>query len=474
MQFAFRAKNLARLPLLLAKLEEARGDVQQLKQQNRLLSAQLESESAKVKMANFETMQVQSDMACRLQELEGKVHGEHMQTKHFEGLVAQAEEALVRVRKAKDASENGREELLIQVETMKMEMEELSRRNEELSAENDQSKATIKELNKQRARLTKICGLRPAKRVSTSPKVGSPALLNTPGAQLPQRTRVKTPPLSSSSRSGSKSASQLKASAKASGEESSPGLSEGVVCETSFTPLLTQDVLKEFVSEITPTAMSKPSPEVSPLTSPAPRQGCITVLQAVSRANGAKGAMLRASCSPSQGTSPIFGRHSAERVQRHKARKSAPAEGSTPWKQERRIAEMARKSQQIRSSISQAAHASSGEAISNGKRKAQSKGSVSLRRSLDDASSKSKRRFNREQFILEQANTVPVFVADALRKQMANKNIDAPQHPKEDKENHENCSSPAPAAVEVNPLTRLNILRPANTSQPVLSDYVRM
>ena len=67
-----------------------------------------------------------------------------------------------------------------------------------------------------------------------------------------------------------------------------------------------------------------------------------------------------------------------------------------------------------------------------------------------------------------------MFVADALRKQMANKNIDAPQHPKEDKENHENCSSPAPAAVEVNPLTRLNILRPANTSQRVLSDYVRM
>jgi hypothetical protein len=50
-------------------------------------------------------------------------------------------------------------------------------------------------------------------------------------------------------------------------------------------------------------------------------------------------------------------------------------------------------------------------------------------------------------FVPEQANAVPTFVADALRKQMANKHIDMPKQ--EDKENHANCNSlPAPA-VEI-------------------------
>lgn len=344
-QHAFREKNLARLPRLLSKLEEARCDVEHLKHQNRLLSAQLESESAKVDMGKFETMQMQSDMACRLQELEGKLHAEQVQKEHLEGMVAQAEDALVRVRKAKDVTEKGRMELLEQVETLKAEIDGLSCRNDELSAENVQCKATIKELNKQRARLTKICGLRPTRGVSTSPKTGSTALLKSPGQQSPQLTRTKTPPLSSRSRIGDKSSSQAKGSTKACMNKSSPAFSEGVLCETSFTPSLTQDVLKEFVCDITPTAMLKLSPAVSPLTSPS-RQGCITVLQANSRADAAK--KPRSSCSPLHGTSPGFGRHSAERVQKHKARKSALLNSSTPWKQERRITEMARKSQQIR------------------------------------------------------------------------------------------------------------------------------
>ncbi len=363
MQFALRARNLARLPYLLAKLQETRFEVVALKEQNLQLSAQLEEESAKVRAAHLETNQVESDMAIRIQEVECLLHTKDREKEHVEELVAQAEEALVRVRRAKDVSESGREELLNQVTTLKEQVEALTLRNEELSAENNQCHTEIRELNKQRARLSKICGLRQ----THTPKAGTSALRTSvsPSARSPQSTRT-TPPLSS------RSSSQHKAS---------PALTGGVVCETSFTPLLTQDVLKE------------PSPGASPSPSPVARQGCITT---VSGTNAAK--KPPSSCSPSAlGSSPTFGRHSAERVQRHKARKSSLEQrmtGATPWKQEKRMTEIARRSQEIRSSIAKAETGGG-----KGKPKRNEKEAYP-RRSLDE--SKPKRRFNREQFILEQ------------------------------------------------------------------------
>jgi len=374
-QFALRAKNLARLPHLLAKLEQTRFEVVALRGQNLQLTAQLEEESAKVRSALLETNQKESDMAIRIQEVECLLHAKGREKEHVEELVTQAEEALVRVRRAKDASESGREELLNQVATLKEQVEVLNSRNEELSAENKRCHSEIRELNKQRARLTKICGLRQ----THTPKAGTPALRKSvsPSTRSPQSTRT-TPPLSS------RSSSQPKAS---------PALTGGVVCETSFTPLLTQDVLKEFGS-ITPTALVKPSPLASPSPSPSPvaRQGCIIT---VSGTNAAK--KPPSSCSPSATlrSSPAFGRHSAERVQKRKSSLAEPKiTGSTPWKQERRMTEIARRSQEIRSSI---ARAETGGG--KGKPKRNDK-EANPRRSLDE--SKPKRRFNREQFILEQ------------------------------------------------------------------------
>jgi ABC-type transporter Mla subunit MlaD len=96
-----------------------------------------------------------------------------MRKDEAEDLRAQAEEALVRVRKAKDAAEEGRLALFHEVEGLKARLEELAARNEELEAENDRSKQHIAELTKQRARLTKLCGLRPARNASVSPSLTS-------------------------------------------------------------------------------------------------------------------------------------------------------------------------------------------------------------------------------------------------------------------------------------------------------------
>ena len=106
------------------------------------------------------------------------------------------------------------------------------------------------------------------------------------------------------------------------------------------------------------------------------------------------------------------------------------------------MADMAKRNQQMRSNIARA------EQRSNQKqeeKQGDAKKKHSIRRSLDE----SKRRFSREKFILEQAASVPSFVAEALKKQMANKNRINEPHQNSDKENVINCMSPPPAAVEI-------------------------
>ena len=181
-----------------------------------------------------------------------------------------------------------------------------------------------------------------------------------------------------------------------------------------------------------------------PLPQPLPHPSWVARMTVIS---GSESKKMQNKKSLTVPASPDFGRHSEERAERHKGRKSCspvpPSDGgSTPWKQERRLADMAKRNQQMRSNIARA------EQRSNQKqeeKQGDAKKKHSIRRSLDE----SKRRFSREKFILEQAASVPSFVAEALKKQMANKNGIHEPHQNSDKENVINCMSPPPAAVEI-------------------------
>jgi hypothetical protein len=370
----------------------------------------------------------------RIQELEGQVHSERMQKEEAEGLVTQAETALIRVRKAKDSAEAGRETLVQEVEDMRKEIKELSRRNEELEAETFRSKNLIEELTRQKARLSKLCGLCP---MSKSSKASSTA--RSPTA----RSFMIVANSSRGQSTKSSSPKQRGVSPRIENQASSPPPGQGLIGDTSFSPLITQDVLSGFPS----------SDSQSPVTT---CQGSVTIFSAPPMKSESVQGRKTSSCleaareytpvksptattrSPTVPVSQEFGRHSAERMQRHKDRKAAASEqsvnGGTPWKQERRLTEMARKNQLLRSNIEEQAKGN----------KAKDKDKLSLRRSFDD----SKRRFNRAQFIMDQAGTVPAFVGEALRKQMVNKNgvlLDK----ESEKENIAECVSPEPAAVEI-------------------------
>ena len=374
------------------------------------------------------------------------MHAEGMRKDEAEDLIAQAEEALVRVRKAKDAAEEGRLALFHEVEGLKARLEELAARNEELEAENDRSKQHIAELTKQRARLTKLCGLRPARNASVSPSLTSgfarastPTVAKSPSS-LPKTpvsgSRLRRTPISSKS---CKLRSSQSAEASATAVDASPAMSgseAGKVCDTSYSPVITQDVIAGFDEDAHSPSRSTPLIDGAPLSM---RQGSMTVFSVSGSAFKGRSTV----CSPPNlhetkmsltgPISPAFGRHSAERGQRHKERRSSASEGNgtTPWKQERRLTELAKKNQIMRSNIARAEKRSSQIGNRNAGRK-----------SLDE----SRRRFSREKFILEHAGTVPAFVADALRKQLANKGgIDQPRN--DDKENV--CLSPPPAAVEI-------------------------
>ena len=383
----------------------------------------------------------------RLQELESRLYAECMLKDEAEDLVAQAEAALVRVRKGKDSAEEARLALVHEVERCKATVEDLTARNEELEAENDRSKQQIAELTKQRARLTKLCGLCPARNASiftrASP-VSAHAL--TPTVTKSPSPRPKTP-VSGGSRSRWKPLrnikSRLSQSADVSGTsvDRSPTTSSSDarnVCDTSYSPIITQEVLTGFEKDLQSPSGSTPHIHDAPFSM---QQGSMTVFTASKTAAHICGEALR--CSPPSihetkmsltvPVSPEFGRHSAERGQRQKERKlsDSMASDTPPWKQERRLTELAKKNQIMRSNIARIEK----QCDQMGNRNAG-------RRSLDE----SRTRFSREQFILEHACTVPAFVTDALRKQLANKDgIDRSK--KSDKENV--AVSPTPAAVEI-------------------------
>ena len=160
-----------------------------------------------------------------------------------------------------------------------------------------------------------------------------------------------------------------------------------------------------------------------------------------------------------------FGRHSAERMQRHKERMSHSPDGSqnTPRKHEQSLTARSQQSQN-----------SKAEPHIN-KKEGDEKKKTLTRRSLTE----SKQSNSRERTIREQAGAVPEFVAEALRKQMVNKNSEnsIDQNQAMDKENLVNCMSPPPAAVEISMEatkanvsmsgTTLNRLRRATISSPL-------
>jgi cell division protein FtsB len=373
------------------------------------------------------------------------LHAECMFKDEAEDLVAQAEAALVRMRKGKDSAEEGRLALVQEVERWKATVEDLAARNEELEAENDRSKQQIADLTKQRARLTKLCGLRPARNASISPRV-SPISAHalTPTVTKSPSSRPKTPLSGSTSKwkpLNIKSRSSQSADVSGTSVDTSPATSSNDarnVCDTSYSPIITQEVLTGFDKGVQSPSGSTPHIHDAPSSM---RQGSMTVFTVSKTAAHIYGEALR--CSPPSLhetkmslTVPVateFGRHSAERGQRHKEQRlSDPmTSGTTPWKQERRLTELAKKNQIMRSNIARAE-----------KQNDQLGNRNAGRRSLDE----SRRRFSREQFILEHACTVPAFVTDALRKQLANKDgIDRSK--KRDKENV--AVSPPPAAVEI-------------------------
>jgi hypothetical protein len=382
----------------------------------------------------------------RLQELESRLHAECMLKDEAEDLVAQAEAALVRVRKGKDSAEEGRLALVHEVERCKATVEDLTARNEELEAENDRSKQQIAELTKQRARLTKLCGLCPARNASiftrASP-ISAHAL--TPTVTKSPSPQPKTPVSGSRSRwkplRNIKSRSSQSADVSGTSVDTSPTTFSSDarnVCNTSYSPIITQEVLTGFEKDLQSPSGSPPHIHDVPSSM---QQGSMTVFTASKTAAHTCGEALR--CSPPSihetkmsltvTFSPEFGRHSAERGQRHKERTLSDSKVSdtTPWKQERRLTELAKKNQIMRSNTARAEKQSD----QMGNRNAG-------RRSLDE----SRTRFSREQFILEHACTVPAFVTDALRKQLANKD-GIHKSKKSDKENV--AVSPPPAAVEI-------------------------
>jgi hypothetical protein len=391
----------------------------------------------------------------RLQELESRLHAECMLKDEAEDLVAQAEAALVRVRKGKDSAEEGRLALVHEVERCKATVEDLTARNEELEAENDRSKQQIAELTKQRARLTKLCGLCPARNASiftrASP-ISAHAL--TPTVTKSPSPQPKTPVSGSRSRwkplRNIKSRSSQSADVSGTSVDTSPTTFSSDarnVCNTSYSPIITQEVLTGFEKDLQSPSGSPPHIHDVPSSM---QQGSMTVFTTSKTAAHTCGEALR--CSPPSihetkmsltvTFSPEFGRHSAERGQRHKERTLSDSKVSdtTPWKQERRLTELAKKNQIMRSNTARAEKQSD----QMGNRNAG-------RRSLDE----SRTRFSREQFILEHACTVPAFVTDALRKQLANKD-GIHKSKKSDKENV--AVSPPPAAVEISmEATKANI-----------------
>jgi hypothetical protein len=405
----------------------------------------------------------------RLEQLENQVQVERMEKDETEGLVIQAEEALVRMRKAKDATEEARQCMENEVEALKGQVKELTQRNDELESYLESSKVQITELACQRARLTKLCGLRTFKSPFVSPRTRSP--------KSPESLLLKSP---ASDLTISSSQSVPKKSTAESPFATSTPMKSGLhVCNTSYSPITTQHILQDFVEGNTSRALSEsPLATTESLASSildCTRQGHLTVFSA----SAPKKSQREGTPSP-QGltrqtntkiTIPLsteFGRHSAERMQRHKERMSHSPDGSqnTPRKHEQSLT--ARSQQNLNSSMAKA------EPQIN-KKEGDEKKKTLTRRSLTE----SKQSNSRERPIREQAGAVPEFVAEALRKQMVNKNSESSidQNQAMDKENLLNCMSPPPAAVEISMEatkanvsmsgTTLNRLRRATISSPL-------
>lgn len=380
------------------------------------------------------------------------MHAERMQKEEAEDLVTQAEEALIRVRKAKDAAEDSRQLLEQDVETLQSQVEQLTQRNEQLEAENERNKTYVAELSRQKARLSKLCGLRPA-RVSpgVSPRTSPLFNFKTSSTRSPASSKFKSPVSSSMSRPSSSTISRpstspslrINATARSQAATSSPEASGGSICNTSYCPLITQNVLSSFAGDISPTSLSTPSPVSSPAAAASPVFGS-TIQGSMTVISGSESMEKLTKKSHTIPASPDFGRHSKERAERQERKSCSPVPplggGNTPWKQERRLAEMAKRNQQMRSNIARAEQRSN---LTKEEKQGDAKKKNLIRRSLDE----SKRRLSREKFILEQAASVPTFVAEALKKQMANKN--GIHELNADKENVINCMSPPPAAVEI-------------------------
>jgi len=411
----------------------------------------------------------------RLEQLENQVQVERMEKDETEGLVIQAEEALVRMRKAKDATEEARQCMENEVEALKSQVKELTQRNDELESYLESSKVQITELACQRARLTKLCGLRTFKSPCVSPRTRSP--------KSPEFLLLKSP-VGNSDLTVSSSQSMPKKSTAESPFATSTQMKSGLhVCNTSYSPITTQHILQDFVLDKIEGNTSRALSE-SPLSTTeslassildCTRQGHLTVFSASAPKKSHKegtpspqGLTRQTNTKITIPLSTEFGRHSAERMQRHKERMSHSPDGSqnTPRKHEQILT--ARSQQNQNSSIAKA------EPQIN-KKEGDEKKKTSTRRSLTE----SKQSNSRERPIREQAGAVPEFVAEALRKQMVNKNSEnsIDQNQTMDKENLVNCMSPPPAAVEISMEatkanvsmsgTTLNRLRRATISSPL-------